>query len=222
MAGVAWVGEVRAAGMVPETSVVLINVADGEGVISVENTDTKAALLYSSLENLPEDTENLLVLTPPVARVEAGEKQLVRFIVQPSSPITTQRLKRVSFEGIPQSDPSHSSKIGVSVRQNLPVLITPENLPAKSDPWTLLQWSRKGRALIVKNGSPYVVRLNLAVDLLPGKTRLTLPHTYILPGQSDTLELPAGAELKSGTVARIYPVSVYGYQVKPFDVSLGL
>lgn len=113
----------QAAGMVPESTVVLVNVADGEGTMNVTNSDDKAMLLYTSLENLPEDPDSLLVVSPPVARVEAGEKQLVRFIVQSGQPITTQRLKRVSFEGIPQADPSAKATIGVTVRQNLPVLI---------------------------------------------------------------------------------------------------
>ncbi|AUG03314.1 hypothetical protein CXQ81_22790 [Pseudomonas sp. 09C 129] len=107
----------QAAGMVPESTVVLVNVADGEGAMNVTNSDDKAMLLYTSLENLPEDQDSLLVVSPPVGRVEVGEKRLVRFIVQSEQPITAQRLKRVIFEGIPQSDPAAKAKIGVTVRQ---------------------------------------------------------------------------------------------------------
>ncbi|MHC8375396.1 fimbria/pilus chaperone family protein [Pseudomonas sp. MDT1-16] len=210
----------QAAGMVPETSVVLINVADGEGTINVTNTDSQAALLYTSLENLPEDQESLVVATPPVARVEAGEKQLVRFIVQSEKPITTQRLKRVNFEGIPQKDPNAPAKIGVTVRQNLPVLITPADLPLKPDPWTLLQWSIKGQTLTVKNDSRYVVRLNQQVSVMPAKINLALPRTYILPGQTHHFELPAGTRLSADATVRIYPASTYGFAVKPFDAPL--
>ncbi|MGV8889717.1 MAG: fimbria/pilus chaperone family protein [Pseudomonas sp.] len=210
----------QAAGMVPETSVVLINVADGEGTINVTNTDSQAALLYTSLQNLPEDQENLVVATPPVARVEAGEKQLVRFIVQSENPITTQRLKRVTFEGIPQKDPNAPAKIGVTVRQDLPVLITPADLPLKSDPWTLLEWSVKGQTLTVKNDSRYVVRLNQLFNVMPAEIKLTLPRTYILPGQTNHFELPAGARLSADATVRIYPASTYGFAVKPFDAPL--
>lgn len=206
--------------MVPETSVVLINVADGEGTINVTNTDSKAALLYTSLENLPEDQESLVVATPPVARVEAGEKQLVRFIIQSEKPITTQRLKRVNFEGIPQKDPGATAKIGVTVRQNLPVLITPSDLPLKSDPWTLLQWSVKGKTLTVKNDSRYVVRLNQLFNVMPAEIKLELPKTYILPGQTHHFELPAGSTLGADALVRIYPASTYGFAVKPFDAPL--
>lgn len=210
----------QAAGMVPEVSVVLINVSDGEGVINVTNTDSQAALLYTSLEDLPEDQENLIVVTPPVARVEAGEKQLVRFIVQSEKPIKTQRLKRVNFEGIVQKNLNDSAKIGVTVRQNLAMLITPGDLPLKSDPWVLLEWSVKGQTLTVKNDSRYVVRLNQQIKLMPAKIDLVLPRTYFLPGQVDYFQLPAGTSLGTDAVVRIYPASTYGFSVDPFDAPL--
>ncbi|WP_273828371.1 fimbria/pilus chaperone family protein [Pseudomonas sp. SBT1-2] len=210
----------QAAGMVPESTVVLVNVADGEGTMNVTNSDDKAMLLYTSLENLPGDEESLVVVSPPVARVEAGEKQLVRFIVQSDQPITTQRLKRVSFEGIPQADPGAKAKIGVTVRQNLPVLISPGDLPKKQDPWTVLEWSLNGRDLTVKNDSRYVVRLNQAFSVMPADLKLELPATYILPGQTQHFELPAGTTLGADAKVRIYPVTTYGFATQPFDAPL--
>ncbi|PJK37507.1 fimbrial chaperone protein [Pseudomonas sp. S10E 269] len=209
-----------AAGMVPETSVVMVKVADGEGTINITNTDSKAALLYTSLENLPEDNENFLVVTPPVARVEAGEKQLVRFIIQSQAPITTQRLKRVTFEGIPQKSSDGKPTVGVTVRQNLPVLITPADLPEKSDPWTFLTWSVNGQTLTVKNDSRYIVRLNQQVNILPADIKLALRRMYILPGEVETLQLPSGSSVTADSTIRIYPVSAYGYGNKPFDTVL--
>ncbi len=210
----------QAAGMLPETSVVLVNVAEGEGTMNVTNTDNQAALLYTSLENVPEDKESLLVVSPPVARVEAGEKQLVRFIVQSQRPITTQRLKRVTFEGIPQKDPSVQAKIGVTVRQDLPVLISPADLPAKTDPWTLLEWSLTGRDLTVKNDSRYVVRLNQAFNVMPANLTLELPASYILPGKTHHFELPVGTTLGADASVRLYPVTLYGFATQPFDAPL--
>lgn len=213
-------GNTHAAGMLPETSVILINAADGEGVINVTNTDDQAALLYTSLEHLPDDPEQFLIVTPPVARVEAGDKQLVRFIVQSEQPITTQRLKRVNFEGIPQKAPDGSTKIAVTVRQNLPVLITPADLPAKSDPWAELKWSVDGQTLTVKNDSRYVVRLNQQIIALPADIALSLPQTHVLPGQTHHIELPANARLGAGTSIRIFPVNTFGFAVDPFDAPL--
>ena len=52
-------------GMVPDTSVVIVNEADGEASVSVTNTDGKLALLHVTLEDIPEDTESLLFVTRP-------------------------------------------------------------------------------------------------------------------------------------------------------------
>ena len=90
---------VLADGMVPDTSVVIVNEADGEASVSVTNTDSKLALLHVTLEDIPEDTTPLLFVTPPLTRVEPGKSQLIRFILQSPTPLTAQRLKRVIFEG---------------------------------------------------------------------------------------------------------------------------
>ena len=217
---VSLLGVCHAAGVMPESSVVLLDASDGEGTITVKNTENEAVLLYTSIESLPEDKENIVFVTPPVARVEPGEKQLVRFILQSALPVTKQRLKRVTFEGIPQNDPNKPSKITMTVRQNLPILINPKGLPEKSDPWELLQWSISDNKLTVKNDSAYVVRLNMAIDLLPSVSRLSLARTYILPGTSEDIALPSSIEKNKLTGVRIYPVSVYGYQVKPYDAAL--
>ena len=94
-------GVAVAEGMLPETSVVILHEEQGEATINIKNTDEAPALLHSVVENVPEDVEPLLIVTPPITRVEAGETQLVRFIATLKTPLKTQRLKRVTFEGIP-------------------------------------------------------------------------------------------------------------------------
>ncbi|NQD77576.1 fimbria/pilus periplasmic chaperone, partial [Pseudomonas sp. CM27] len=118
----------QAAGMVPETSVVIVNEADGEATITVRNEDPTPALLLVTLQNLPEDLEPLLFLSQPAWRVEAGEEQRVRFMLRATAPLQVQRLKRVIFEGIQQQKLTGEriAKVGVSVRQNLPVIIHPK------------------------------------------------------------------------------------------------
>ena len=118
----------QADGMVPDTSVVIVYEQEGEASVSVTNTDNQLALLHVTLEDIPEDTEPLLVVTPPLSRVEPGKSQLVRFIFQDQQPLKSQRLKRVVFEGMPKGRPATEAghaRVGVTVRQNLPVIIHP-------------------------------------------------------------------------------------------------
>lgn len=212
---------VLADGMVPDTSVVIVYEADGEASVSVTNTDSQLALLHVTLEDIPEDDELLLVVTPPLSRVEASKSQLVRFILQSPQPLRTQRLKRVIFEGMPQDRPTTEAghaRVGVTVRQNLPVIIHPKGLKRNSTPWTDLTWSLRGDQLQVRNDTPYVVRLAQDLTLLPGKGKAMLPRTYVLPGE--TLSVPATGG--AATSVRFQPATVYGFAVNPHEAPISL
>ncbi|MFC6297815.1 fimbria/pilus periplasmic chaperone [Pseudomonas sp. CCM 7893] len=211
--------QAQADGMVPETSVVIIHEAEGEAAVSVTNTDNQLALLHVTLEDIPEDTESLLVVTPPLSRVEANTSQLVRFILQSQQPLQTQRLKRVIFEGMPQGRPATEAghaRVGVTVRQNLPVIIHPKGLAPNRTPWTGLTWSLNAGTLQVRNNTPYVVRLAQELRLLPGDGRAMLPRTYVLPGESLSVPATGGAASK----VRLQPATVYGFAVAAYEAPI--
>ena len=210
---------VQADGMVPNTSVVIVNEADGEASVTVTNTDAGLALMHVTLENIAEDSEPLVFVTPPLARVEAGKTQLVRFILQSEKPLLTQRLKRVIFEGIAQGksgvEAGHA-RVGVTVRQNLPVILHPKGLAPNRTPWTDLQWSIHDDQLTVRNDTPYVVRLGQELQLLPSAGNALLPKTYVLPGEQISIPMPEGA----ATQVRFQPATVYGFAVPHYDAPI--
>lgn len=209
----------HADGMVPETSVVIVDEKSGEGSINVRNSDSVTALLHTTIANIPEDTEQLLVLTPPVARVDAGDTQLVRFILQSSAPLKTERLKRVTFEGIKAQEPAAGPRVAMSVRHNIPVILRPANLPVERSPWTRLTWTLRGDTLVVNNPSPYVVRLANTVNLLPANQLVELGRSYVLPGEELSLQLTETGH-RSATGVRLAPATTYGYAVAPYDAPL--
>lgn len=211
---------VFADGMIPETSVVIVNAADGETTIKVTNSDSKPALLHVKLLDIPEDKEPLLLVTPPVSRVEGGATQQVRFILRDGkAPITTQRLKRVVFEGIPQNrNGGTAAQVGVSVRQNMPVIINPKGLARNEAPWTSLKWSLNSGKLTVSNDTPYVVRLSQEVKLLPMNAEAQLPRSYVLPGEHLTVDAPAISS--AAKQVRIFPATVYGFAVQAYESPL--
>lgn len=217
-----------AAGMVPETSVVIVEQSDGEGSINVKNTDNTPLLLLTALEDIKEDTDSLLIVTPPTARVEAGKSQRIRFIMTDKTPLATERLKRVTFEGIP---PQQKGKnvVRVNVRQNLPVLIRPAGLEADPSPWKRLTWKKEGDKLVVNNSSPYVVRMGQGVHTLADNNLWNLPNAYILPGETHTLTASGKAKAdakiekpKDGNmnVVRISPATTWGFTVDNYDAPL--
>jgi P pilus assembly chaperone PapD len=211
-------GLAAADGMEPETTVIILNEGDGEASINVKNTDATAALLHSAIEDIPEDSEPLVVVTPPVARLDAGDRQMVRFLFVSKEPLKTQRLKRVTFEGIPQARPDSAATIGISLRQNLPLILHPKGLALNNSPWELLTWHLQGSTLIVRNDSPYVVRLADEVVLNPKKQKAYLPRTYVLPGEA--LSVQIGTAGAGATSVSISPATVYGFTVEAYDAPI--
>lgn len=204
--------------MQPETTVVILYEENGEATINVKNTDSAPALLHSVIENLPEDPEPLLIVTPPITRVEAGDTQLVRFISTLKAPLKTQRLKRVSFEGIPQARTSGGATIGITLRQNLPLILHPEGLPRHQAPWELLKWKIKGDRLTVHNDSAYVVRLAPDLQLNPQSQVAILPRSYVLPGE--VLTAKTQGPLSGASSVVFQPATVYGFSVDHYQADV--
>lgn len=207
-----------AAGMVPETTLLVIEESTHCGVMNVKNTDNFPALLYTTIVDLPDDTGVTLNVTQPVVRVEPDQQQQLRFIMESAQPLTVEHLKRVTFEGIPPKSNDKKIKIGFNLRQDLPVLIRPKNLPVVTDAWKLLEWSGSGEHFTVKNPSAYVVRMAQNVTFLPSNAEGKLKKTYILPGE--TLEVQVPKSLAGEKSVRFYPASRYGIEVPSFTASL--
>ncbi|WP_191490284.1 fimbria/pilus chaperone family protein [Pseudomonas sp. FEN] len=201
----------RADGMQPETTVVILYEEEGEASIRIKNTDRGPALLHSAIESIPEDLEELVVITPPVTRVDAGEIQLVRFLSANHSPLKTQRLKRVTFEGIPQRKAGSGATVGISLRQNLPLILHPRGLARHPAPWKELTWHLEGNRLMVRNDSPYVVRLSPELVLNPHKASVMLSRGYVLPGEA--LAIETDATQPAATSVTLQPATVYGFAV---------
>jgi P pilus assembly chaperone PapD len=106
--------------------------------------------------------------------------------------------------------------VGVTVRQNLPIILHPAGLARNRTPWTDLKWSLQDGQLTVRNETPYVVRLAQEVQLLPSGSAALLPRTYVLPGDHISVSVPA----KAATQIRIFPATVYGFSVPPYDAPL--
>lgn len=220
--GIAWLGLLAGFGLMSTTaqatiqlqsSVIVVEAADGEGVISLKNKTESPILLHSKVVDIEQDNEPLLLVTPPITRVDAGDTQMVRFILKNDGGRPVERLRRATFEGIPQSAPG---VVTISVRQNIPIIIRPKGLQRNDTPWTLLQWHRSADGLSVTNNGPYVVRL--APEVTVGEASVALPRTYILPGES--LSLPSAKPLPAVGTVSFRPASLNGYLLASVEAVL--
>ena len=164
--------------------------------------------------DLPDDKGLKLVTTQPVVRLEPGQTQQLRFILQTSKPLDVEHYKRVTFEGIPPKSDDNKVKIGINIRQDLPVLIRPAKLAVVTDAWKFLEWTASGTSVTVKNPSKYVVRLAQNVVLQPSGISGSLAKTYILPGETMTVSM--GKSVSGNTKVKFFPASRYGVEVPSF------
>ncbi len=171
---------VHAAGMVPETSLLVIDEATHSGTINVKNTDSHPSLLYTDVVDLPDDQGLKLVTTQPVVRLEPGQTQQLRFILQTSKPLDVEHYKRVTFEGIPPKSDDNKVKIGINIRQDLPVLIRPAKLAVVTDAWKYLDWTASGTSVTVKTRANtwYAWHRTWCCSLQASAVRLPKPTSY--------------------------------------------
>lgn len=209
----------QATGMIPESSVVVVEESDGEATMNVTNSDASPMLLTTSIKGIAGDNEKLLMVSPPAIRVDGGKTQKVRFILINKTPLKTERLRRVEFIGVPPLNKG-KSEVRMNVAQNLPVVIRPAGLPRDEAPWKRLEWKVTDGKVTVSNDSPYVVRLAQGVQTLPDNTVWTLPQAYILPGEHITLTGPAGKSATGAKMVRLSPATTWGYSVKTWEAPL--
>lgn len=207
----------QAQGLKLDSQVVLVNAADGEAVMVLKNTDEEPILLYTSVEPVEQDPVERILVTPPVARIEPGDSQLVRFILKKNEDLKTEVFARAIFEGIPPANKKNALR--VTVRQNVPLIVHPKSLPDNEEPWRFLKFTNQTNGDVsVHNAGDYVVRMSPTVLLQPGNTHATLPRTYVLPGETVVAKQDANtAPVINAVSIKINPASLYGVLVDAYE-----
>jgi len=214
--------QANATGVLPDTTLLVISEENGTAQMGVQNTENEPLLLVTTIVNIPEDKGATLLAFPAVTRIEANGRQIVRFLLDKSdASLKVQHLKRVQFEGIPSiQNAEGKSTVKVSLRQNIPVVISPVGLKQDPEPWKYLNLNWGDGKLKLSNPSAYVIRLSQTISVAADSPAIKiLPRTYILPGESFSVDLPSGISEDVKSV-RIFPASPYGFDVPPFDAPL--
>ncbi|HDS4947737.1 fimbrial protein [Klebsiella aerogenes] len=206
----------QASGILPSSSVVVVEEETGEATMTVRNTDSKPLLLVTTLKEVDGDRGNILQVSPPAVRVEGGKNQTVRFFLTNKTPLKTEHLRRVIFEGVSPKNKGQNV-VQVNISQNLPVVIRPAGLARDNAPWKRLSWSFRNGALTVVNKSPYVVRLSQSVQSLPDNRNWEMGQSYILPSQTLTLKADGKDRPTAPEKVRLSPATTWGFSVDTFE-----
>lgn len=212
----------NATGVLPDTTLLTISEETGISQMGIQNTEDSPLLLVTTIVDLPEDKGVTVLALPAVTRIEAKSRQIVRFLLDKGdTKLSVQHLKRVQFEGIPAIDvAAGKSTMKVSLRQDIPVVISPANLKQDPEPWKHLNLKWLEKKIIFSNPSPYVIRLSQIISIIPNSPAIQVfPRTYILPGESFSIDIPFDIP-ETIKVVRLFPASPYGFDAPPFDAPL--
>lgn len=148
-----------------------------------------------------------VVASPPILRIEKGQKQLIRLIRQAATPAGVEQAYRIIVDEIPQPENDQEPQIGLKLqmRYSIPLFVYGQGITtystgahaALTDPsklsWRVVRDS-EGPAVEVRNSGDVHVRLS-KVSLRQNGQQHSLADGllgYVLPGEFRRWPLPAG------------------------------
>lgn len=204
-----WLGVLLAApaqaGIVINTTRVIYSAADKEVSFVVNNSGTADILAQSWLE-ADNDTQNLpFVVTPPLARMAGGARQMIRVIYAGEGlPEDRESVFWLNVQEIPQS--AKDNQLQIAIRQRIKLFYRPAGL--SSDPLDAaksLQWRLHDGQLQVSNPTPYHVSMIQLGGRQHGRPVFSADSRMIAPSQ--TLQLPL-TQLGSGEAVDLSFISI--------------
>lgn len=193
----------QAATFTLESPTIIFNETDQRVAFNVKNDGESPMLLVSKLEDLGEDKlSQRILIAPPIARIDPGQSQQINFSLKKGAKLEHEYMLKASFEGVSQTG---RGSLVMPVRQEIGFLVQAGAVPVSKTPWDNLKLSLADRHLTLSNPSTHVIRLAPSVKLLPANKTVALPHAYLMPGESRTVEIDDAADK-----IEIVPLSRYG------------
>ncbi|MBU5412412.1 fimbria/pilus chaperone family protein [Serratia ureilytica] len=194
-----------------ESMGIILEESTGRVNFSVKNTSSEPLLLATTVGDLDDKTFSKSVLvSPPIARIEAGQSQQVNFVLKQGTALPHEVMLKASFEGIGQA---RDNSTRIPIRQSIGLIVQPKSVGVSKTPWDDLSLTLSGDSLVIKNTGLHVVRLAPQLQLLPSKKVVPLNNYYLMAGEEIQLKVD-----EQPSSVKISPLSRYGF--KQDDVML--
>lgn len=189
-----------------QSNTVILEEREGRTAFTVSNPGREPILLLSRVDDLDDQqmAGNVLV-TPAVTRIDPGQSQVINFALKKGTALQREYLLRASFEGVTQKA-EHGMRM--PIRQQIGFILQPRALAVSPAPWQDLELSLREGQLRVHNSGRHVIRMGPTLQLEPAAGVATLPHPYVMPGES--MDLPVEG-LGRAEQVQIIPLSRYGF-----------
>lgn len=193
------------AGVIIGGTRVIFEGAKKEATINITNPDNTPYLIQSWIDMQDGVSGNApFIITPPLYRLDGGQKNLERIVMTGSLPQGQESLFWLNIKAIPSAS-KQMNALQIAVKTRIKLIYRPDGLRASTpeEQANKLTWQRSGNAIQVNNPTPYVINFN---EITLGGRKLD-DVTYVLPGASARFSLPEGV---SGHFLTFKVINDYG------------
>ncbi|WP_448667539.1 fimbrial biogenesis chaperone [Enterobacter mori] len=178
------------AGVIIGGTRVIFEGAKKEASINITNPDNTPYLIQSWIDMQDGVSgKTPFIITPPLYRLDGGQKNLERIVMTGSLPQAQESLFWLNIKAIPSAS-KQMNALQIAVKTRIKLIYRPEGLRASTpeEQANKLTWQQSGNAIQVNNPTPYVINFN---EITLGGRKLD-DVTYVLPGASARFSLPEG------------------------------
>lgn len=178
------------AGVIIGGTRVIFEGAKKEATINITNPDSTPYLIQSWIDMQDGVSGKApFIITPPLYRLDGGQKNLERIVMTSSLPQEQESLFWLNIKAIPSAS-KQMNALQIAVKTRIKLIYRPDGLRASTpeDQANKLTWQQSGNAIQVNNPTPYVINFN---EITLGGRKLD-DVTYVLPGASARFSLPEG------------------------------
>ncbi|MBZ7674506.1 fimbrial biogenesis chaperone [Klebsiella grimontii] len=193
------------AGVIIGGTRIIFDGAKKEASISVNNPDATPYLIQSWIDEQEGGSGKApFIITPPMYRLDSGQKNIERIVATGSLPQTQESLFWVNIKAIPSASKQMNS-LQIAVKTRIKLIYRPVTLRGSTpeEQANKLTWQRSGNELQVNNPTPYVINFN---EITVGGKMLA-QVSYVMPGSTTRFRLPDGA---SGNALTFKIINDYG------------
>lgn len=178
------------AGVIIGGTRVIFEGAKKEATINITNPDNTPYLIQSWIDMQDGVSgKTPFIITPPLYRLDGGQKNLERIVMTGSLPQEQESLFWLNIKAIPSAS-KQMNALQIAVKTRIKLIYRPEGLRASTpeEQANKLTWQQSGNAIQVNNPTPYVINFN---EITLGGRKLD-DVTYVLPGALARFSLPEG------------------------------
>ena len=215
------------AGVVINNTRIIFPGNDNEVTVQLKNVGKKPALVKMWLDTgdanaNPDAIKVPFIIAPPIARIEAGQNQVVR-VVYTGDPLPKDRESVFWFNmlDVPTKQSTQHTSLQFAFDTRIKLFFRPAGLPGSIDQaMKNLHWSvvphGQGYALKVSNPSPYYVNLGRKAELVEGSTSYEAKNVeMVAPNGTETFDLPTlKAPPVNGAIVQYYAINDFGGPLK--------